>query len=599
MAAAPAVTPLADPGDSPLHALVSYGFHSDHALTAMLKILGGGGAAESWGVDVRNSAGRTPLMLAVQCVYLCGIDGLLAAGARPTVTDGSGRNAFHFAALLTEYSDLVLEKLAAACNSPADAAAGMWARDGVGCSPLHCAAACGNEAGIRWITAHTAALDQAVNARTARGDTPLHLAVHAGSEACVRALLSLGANPSVEGAGSLSPLDVARRAHTRQISGILATAAFASDPALSPPSARTTGVGTSAGAASGATSASSNSNSGGGGGDVLSFVVSRWLGRQSPPPPPPSAQPLQQHGSSSTVFVTHADATDSVSGGVVTHYSGPSEGGVASENGGVSELLQHTPAAVRLPRSTFFTGGSSPPPSLHSAGGMGSGEQTALSTGSGRVPDSGGGGSAIVHSSYAGGGEHDSLAVTTTATPTGGGRGPGRGTSASLLASNGYVSYTSPLASPGAMSTSTNSLVSPGGARHSNNATTTHSLTSPEGTRTLIIAGTSPGHYSYATSGGAGGGGGGGGVGHTSTPLPPRGDSYRQHAYISAVTPTLALPLAGSVSLSPSSSASLLVMGSGGAAVGGSADVVGGTANPSLTGSGWGHQHHQQHQQHG
>jgi hypothetical protein len=67
-------------GDTPLHRLVSYGYHSDGAVEALL--------LEGENPDVRNAYGCTPLHSAVQLAYMAGIKLLLKHGA-----DVDARNA--------------------------------------------------------------------------------------------------------------------------------------------------------------------------------------------------------------------------------------------------------------------------------------------------------------------------------------------------------------------------------------------------------------------------------------------------------------------------------------------------------------------------
>lgn len=131
------------PGDTRLHALVSYEYVSDEELERVLQVAASHGqAALSEIVDARNEAGQSPLHLAAQCAYFHGVEALLRYGADPIASDLRGRQPVHVAALLPQHAEELLDLLSfQGCD--------MSAGDGEGLTPLHLSAAVGNAGCVR------------------------------------------------------------------------------------------------------------------------------------------------------------------------------------------------------------------------------------------------------------------------------------------------------------------------------------------------------------------------------------------------------------------------------------------------------------------
>lgn len=75
--------PAYTPGDTELHALVSYGYVSDERLERAIR----GGFIH---LDAPNDQGRTALFHAVQCAYFFGIEALAYNGANVNAADIRG-----------------------------------------------------------------------------------------------------------------------------------------------------------------------------------------------------------------------------------------------------------------------------------------------------------------------------------------------------------------------------------------------------------------------------------------------------------------------------------------------------------------------------
>jgi hypothetical protein len=79
----PLAPPQYEAGDSPLHALVSYGYTTDDAVD---REVAGGRAA----VNARNAVGATALQLATQFAYFHGMAVLVQSGADLDAADMHG-----------------------------------------------------------------------------------------------------------------------------------------------------------------------------------------------------------------------------------------------------------------------------------------------------------------------------------------------------------------------------------------------------------------------------------------------------------------------------------------------------------------------------
>jgi hypothetical protein len=190
------------PGDTRLHALVSYEYISDEELERVLQVTASHGqAALTAAVDARNEAGQTPLHLAAQCAYFRGVETLLRYGADPIAADGRGRQAVHVASLLPQHAEELLDVLSQeGCD--------MSAADAEGLTPLHLAAAVGNAGCVRALMISGSA---DINARTISGETPLLLAIEQQQFESCRELLANGSSTDVRGADGLTPLMAAER----------------------------------------------------------------------------------------------------------------------------------------------------------------------------------------------------------------------------------------------------------------------------------------------------------------------------------------------------------------------------------------------------
>lgn len=198
-------TPSFFPGDTRLHALVSYGYSSDEAVARLLFAVSAqqGPAALAQAVDARNEAGQAPLHLAAQCAYFRGVELLLAHGADANAQDFKGRRPAHIAALLPQHAEALLEVLAAQAQGGCD----VGAADHAGYTPLHLASAVGNAPCVR-------ALLQAgarANARAHNGDAALHMAVAAGHTEAAKALLMFGAHADVRASDGRTAIEIAEQ----------------------------------------------------------------------------------------------------------------------------------------------------------------------------------------------------------------------------------------------------------------------------------------------------------------------------------------------------------------------------------------------------
>ncbi|CAL8361925.1 unnamed protein product [Arctogadus glacialis] len=150
-------------------------------------------------VDVQDSNGQTPLMLAVlsghtECVY-----SLLGQGASVAAKDRWGRTALHRGAVTgqKECVEALLQRGASVC-----------VRDVRGRTPVHLAAACGR-VGVLGVLLQAASSYHAPTQLTDnQGYTPLHWACYNGYDGCVELLLEHEAFRNIQG-NSFSPLHCA------------------------------------------------------------------------------------------------------------------------------------------------------------------------------------------------------------------------------------------------------------------------------------------------------------------------------------------------------------------------------------------------------
>ena len=231
-------TPSFFPGDTRLHALVSYGYSSDEAVARLLFAVSAqqGPAALAQAVDARNEAGQAPLHLAAQCAYFRGVELLLAHGADANAQSPSGMTALMWSSACGAINEVRL--LLGAAPSSADlnaraidgrtallVAARSASVAGTGVVAALLRAGAGAEASERdealrlaCLHGHTEAVFElleygaSANSRDAFGRSPLWLAACANHLDAVQRLLARGADPGSRDAFGRSPLDAAVRA---------------------------------------------------------------------------------------------------------------------------------------------------------------------------------------------------------------------------------------------------------------------------------------------------------------------------------------------------------------------------------------------------
>uniref|UniRef100_A0A667YM70 Uncharacterized protein n=1 Tax=Myripristis murdjan TaxID=586833 RepID=A0A667YM70_9TELE len=150
-------------------------------------------------VDVQDTNGQTPLMLAVlsghtECVY-----SLLSQGASVEARDRWGRTALHRGAVTgqEECVEALLQRGASVC-----------VRDIRGRSPIHLASACGRVGALGALLQATSTSHAHTHLTDNQGYTPLHWACYNGYDACVEVLLDQEAFRKIQG-NSFSPLHCA------------------------------------------------------------------------------------------------------------------------------------------------------------------------------------------------------------------------------------------------------------------------------------------------------------------------------------------------------------------------------------------------------
>lgn len=167
--------------------------------------------ASGWDIDAPNSAGETPLYLAIGRWRRSGDNGaaalLLEAGADPNVPDNRMMTALHRVA---SWGDLTAVALLL------EAGADLNARDQGGGTPLHHATVNDAHAVARALS--DAGAD--VHARDRRGDTPLHWASHRGG-LTVAVLLEAGADVNAQNEANQTPLHSALQGSSAEPVGLL------------------------------------------------------------------------------------------------------------------------------------------------------------------------------------------------------------------------------------------------------------------------------------------------------------------------------------------------------------------------------------------
>lgn len=150
-------------------------------------------------VDVQDTNGQTPLMLAVlsghtECVY-----SLLSQGASVEAQDRWGRTALHRGAVTgqEECVEALLQRGGSVC-----------VRDIRGRTPIHMAAACGRIGVLAALLQACSPPNTITHLTDNQGYTPLHWACYNGYDACVEVLLEQEAFRKIQG-NSFSPLHCA------------------------------------------------------------------------------------------------------------------------------------------------------------------------------------------------------------------------------------------------------------------------------------------------------------------------------------------------------------------------------------------------------
>ncbi|KAL8584345.1 hypothetical protein ACOMHN_031965 [Nucella lapillus] len=144
-------------------------------------------------VNVKDSSGCTPLILAVKNKRYGAIKLLLESGCAVSVQDSSGRTALHYASQTATGVSLLL-----------NAGAEVNVVDNDGCTPLFLAAAEGFDVVVKTLAA-TGRCDVNLAQNTTRR-TPLHLLAYKGHGACIPDLVNAGADINVYDAQQRSAL---------------------------------------------------------------------------------------------------------------------------------------------------------------------------------------------------------------------------------------------------------------------------------------------------------------------------------------------------------------------------------------------------------
>ncbi|MDE2688490.1 MAG: ankyrin repeat domain-containing protein [Chloroflexota bacterium] len=167
-------------------------------------------------LDVHDSVGATPLMLAAQNGHADVVEILLELGASADALDEEERTALHYGA--RNGSGAVVSALLAAGASTSIA-------DAYGQTPLHAAAEAKNENAARLLLGAGAVPDTPDHIFDS---TPLHLAVRCSRTGMVRLLLECGADIDARNEGGRSALHVAAGyGHTETVKALLAAGADA------------------------------------------------------------------------------------------------------------------------------------------------------------------------------------------------------------------------------------------------------------------------------------------------------------------------------------------------------------------------------------
>lgn len=194
-------------GRTPLHWAAARG--SSELFTTLL----GAGAAPS--LEIKDSGGSAPLLIASTAGNLVGIQVMLERGADPNVGNTKGITPLHYAAS-KGHAELVRTLL--------QRGALVNARDGAKQCPLHRAASQGHDSVVRILLAPPERLDGGkshektrLNPQDRVGNTPLHLAMDSGHGSTAVLLLQAGADrergnldgdapEDIEGQGGLAQL---------------------------------------------------------------------------------------------------------------------------------------------------------------------------------------------------------------------------------------------------------------------------------------------------------------------------------------------------------------------------------------------------------
>ncbi|OAE30644.1 hypothetical protein AXG93_3016s1280 [Marchantia polymorpha subsp. ruderalis] len=192
-------------------------------------------------VNILNSSGQTPLMLACKSGRWSCIEPLLEAGANVLAFDYTrARTCLHYASR-GGHTECVRRILAAAAQGPV---ANSWGfvrfvnvRDGYGITPLHMASRQGHAGVLRLLldsgalvsattttTGNGAAIPCAppsVWSRPGHGSTPIHCAARGGSLECVRELLAWGADRTQRDLTGYTPYGIAMKYNNTACAAIL------------------------------------------------------------------------------------------------------------------------------------------------------------------------------------------------------------------------------------------------------------------------------------------------------------------------------------------------------------------------------------------